>query len=154
MTMVGPRGDAAVEAASGHDAQRAVVVRVGAAAAYLAPLRAVAGDLATRADFDLDTVADLRLAVDEAAAELVGLATSGALLTGTFLAGEQGMEVTLSVPSAPERVLPDNTFGWRVLTTLVDEVRALHDQQDGMPVTGILLRKRRGEQAEVGAAGR
>ena len=54
--------------------QRWVLVQVKASALDLPPLRVVAADLAARAEFDLDTVADLRLAVDEAASELVTVA--------------------------------------------------------------------------------
>lgn len=150
MTTVGWGGDTAVAAGSGSDEQRSVLVRVGATAAHLAPLRVVAGELATRADFDLDSVADLRMAVDEAAAELVGIAAPGSMLTSIFLVDEEEMEVTLSVPSAPGSALRYGSFGWRVLSALVDGVRVLHDEEGEAPVTGIVLRKKRAIVAEGG----
>jgi len=140
MTTLGPEGDAGREAS----AQRSVLVRVGATAAQLPPLRAVAGDLAARADFDLDAVADLRLAVDEAAAELVAIASPGASITCTFLVGDEGVEATVTAPVEPATTLRTDSFGWRVLATLVDDVHLLDDSDGGQPVLGIALTKRRG----------
>jgi serine/threonine-protein kinase RsbW len=56
------------------------------------------------------------------------------------------MEVTSSVPVPPGATLRQDSFGWRVLTTLVDEVRVV-GQLDGEPaVLGISLCKRRSEK--------
>ena len=49
-------------------------VRTSATAALIPTIRAVASDLAARADFDLDAISDLRMAVDEACATLVNVA--------------------------------------------------------------------------------
>jgi len=140
MTVLGSEGDGTRRAS----AQRSVLVRVGATAAQLPPLRAVAGDLAARADFDLDAVADLRLAVDEAAAELVAIASPGASITCTFLVGDEGVEATVTAPVEPATTLRTDSFGWRVLATLVDDVHLLDDSDGGQPVLGIALTKRRG----------
>jgi len=140
MTVLEPDGGAA----RGVSAPRSVLVRVGATAAQLPPLRVVAGDLAARADFDLDAVADLRLAVDEAAAELVTVAAPGASITCTFLVGDDGVEATVTVPVEPTTTLRTDSFGWRVLATLVDDVHLLDDSDGGQPVLGIALTKRRG----------
>ena len=48
-------------------------------------IRAVASDLAARADFDLDAISDLRMAVDEACATLVDVAAPTATLLCAFL---------------------------------------------------------------------
>ncbi|MGH4016834.1 MAG: ATP-binding protein [Pseudonocardiaceae bacterium] len=123
--------------------QRSVVVQVKASAPDLPPLRLVAADLAARADFDLDTVADLRLAVDEAASELVTVATPEAILTCVFSLDAGQMEVSSSVQARPGAILRQDSFGWRVLTTLVDEVRVTGDPGADPPVLGISLCKRR-----------
>lgn len=123
--------------------RRSVVVQVGARASELPPLRLVAADLAARADFDLDAVADLRLAVDEAASELVTVAAPEAVLTCTFFLDYGQMEVTSSVPARSGATLREDSFGWRVLTTLVDEVRVIGDPRADPPVVGISLCKRR-----------
>ncbi len=118
-------------------------MQVKASAPDLPPLRLVAADLAARADFDLDTVADLRLAVDEAASELVTVATPEAILTCVFSLDAGQMEVSSSVQARPGAILRQDSFGWRVLTTLVDEVRVTGDPGADPPVLGISLCKRR-----------
>jgi len=120
-----------------------VLVRVGATAAQLPSLRVVAGDLAARADFDLDAVADLRLAVDEAAAELVTIAAPGSDITCTFVMAEDGVEATVTVPTAATTQLRTDSFGWRVLSTLVDDVHLLENSDDGRRVVGIVMTKAR-----------
>ena len=142
------------DAARGAPAQRSVLVRVGATAAQLPPLRVVAGDLAARADFDLDAVADLRLAVDEAAAELVAVAAPGASITCTFLVGDEGMEATVTVPVERATTLRTDSSGWRVLATLVDRVHPLDGSDDGQPVVGIALTKTRGGNPDDGTSRR
>ncbi|MGH3936370.1 MAG: ATP-binding protein [Pseudonocardiaceae bacterium] len=127
--------------------QRVVVMQVSADAAELPPLRLVAADMAARADFDLDTVEDLRLAVDEAASELVAVAAAGAVLKCTFYLDTERMEVISSVPAKPGSSVRQNSFGWRVLTMLVDEVRVIGEQDSDPPVVGITLLKWR--QAET-----
>lgn len=155
MTVPGAGGDDVAEVSHDDDAQRTVLVRVGAAAVYLPPLRTVVADLATRADFDLDSVADLRLAVDEAAAELIAVAAPGALLTGSYLVDDDQMQVTVSVPAVGAAALERDSFGWRVLTTLVDEVHVLDDTQDDERRLGITLCKKRGQHdSAVGSFGR
>lgn len=136
-----PNGDAGGDAQ--RRARRNVLVQVGANPADLPTLRVVAADFAARADFDLDTVADLRLAVDEAASELVAMATPGAVLTCVFSLDSAQLEVTSSVPVRPGATLQRDSFGWRVLTTLVDEVRVIGEPDAELPTLGISLCKRR-----------
>lgn len=130
--------------------QRTVLVRVGATAAQLPTLRVVAADLAARADFDIDAVSDLRLAVDEVAAELVALAAPGALLTVTFLVDSGQIAVTASVPVERGAVLRQDSFGWRVLSTLVDAAHVLHGRDRNRPVLGITLHKKRPDETGTG----
>jgi serine/threonine-protein kinase RsbW len=118
-------------------------MQVRASATELPPLRVVAADLAARADFDLDTVADLRLAVDETASELVTIAAPETVLTCTFFLDTRQLEVTAWVPARSGATLRKDSFGWRVLTTLVDEVRVIGDPEADPPVVGITLCKRR-----------
>lgn len=84
--------------------------------------RALAADLAVRLDYDLDEVSDLRMAVDEACAELVAKAAAPGRLRCVFRADEQALRVTVSATTKDGTVPGQNTFGWRVLTALVDEV--------------------------------
>jgi serine/threonine-protein kinase RsbW len=84
-------------------------------------VRAVTADLARRADFDLDSVADLRLAVDEACAELVRLSSPTQLLYGAFRVGDGQVHLSVRARArdANARIDPAG-FGWRVLQALTD----------------------------------
>lgn len=126
--------------------RRTVVMQLRADASELPTLRLVAADLAARADFDLDTVEDLRLAVDEAASELVAVATADAVLRCTFYLDAAQLEVTSSAPVKPGASLRQNSFGWRVLTTLVDEVRVIDEPDSDPPAVSITLVKRRRDE--------
>jgi serine/threonine-protein kinase RsbW len=99
-----------------------VEVRVPAAAAQLAVMRAVIGDLAMRADYDVDSIADLRLAVDEACSSLVRLANPEATLVCHFHSGDDRLSVVAEVLSADKLGPRKDTFSWRVLSALADAV--------------------------------
>ncbi|QUH00738.1 ATP-binding protein [Saccharopolyspora erythraea] len=99
-----------------------VEVRVAAEPAQLAVMRAVIGDLAMRADFDVDSIADLRLAVDEACSSLVRLAAPSASLVCRFHIHEGALSVTAEVISDDAFGPRKDTFSWRVLSALADSV--------------------------------
>jgi serine/threonine-protein kinase RsbW len=123
-----------------------VEVRIPASPTLIPTVRVVASDLAARADFDLDAISDLRMAVDEACATLVGVATGESVLTCrlTLMSDRIDVEVTVSgAPGAQLSDVPTNTFGWRVLQTLADEVRVVQRTDDeGADLVGIRLGKR------------
>ena len=129
------------------DGVSTVEVRTSASAALIPTIRAVASDLAARADFDLDAISDLRMAVDEACATLVDVAAPRSELRCTFLVRIDGIEVRAQVRAeAPDAVVSTDTFGWRVLQTLADEVSVLTVPDDGgAPVVGIRLDKLAGD---------
>lgn len=120
-------------------------MRVPADPAWLPSLRVVAADLATRADFDLDAVADLRMAVDEACAELLSATLPDAVLVCRFAVEHDRITVTVTVPTPGGTAVSRNGFGWRILTTLTDEVEVLGgDGSDGARSTmGLRLHKLR-----------
>lgn len=125
-----------------------IEVRSSAHAANIAPVRVVAAELAARADFDVDAISDLRMAVDEACAELVQLAEDGATLSCRFRLGDEDMEITaFTTPRAGAKLSP-RSFGWHVLTALVDRVTPI--TTDGL--VGIRLCKRRVEGPDEGPA--
>lgn len=99
-----------------------VEVRIPATPAQLSALRAVAADLAMRNDFHLDAIADLRMAVDEAATTLLGRAAPHSQLTCRFTPSVEGIQVSVSVHSPDGGELRKDTFSWRVLRTLADVV--------------------------------
>lgn len=97
-----------------------VEVQVVAEPVHLSVIRAVVADLAMRRDFDLDAIADLRMAVDEACSTLIRIASPGAILHCGFRAGPDEIEVSASVVTSDGACPHTNTFGWRVLTELSD----------------------------------
>lgn len=99
-----------------------VEVRVAADPAQLAVMRAVAGDLAMRADYDVDSIADLRLAVDEACTTLIRLAAPAASLVCRFRTGDDRLSMTAEVLSDDAFGPRKDTFSWRVLSALADVV--------------------------------
>jgi serine/threonine-protein kinase RsbW len=102
-----------------------VELRVLATPDALATVRTVAGDLAARSEFPLDSVDDLRLAVDEACTILAALARPDTKLTCTFTLTDDRITMTASVSTVGPTSLRRDTFGWRVLTTLADDVGVL-----------------------------
>jgi serine/threonine-protein kinase RsbW len=124
-------------------------LRVPSSPTQLPAVRAMAGDLAMRMDFDLDAVEDLRLAVDEACATLASVALGDSRLTVVFEATREGLRIDAWVPTAAGVDVPRDGFGWAVLHTLVDTVEAGPSNQatvpagDGSatPVAGIALVK-------------
>ncbi|ALE74689.1 Serine-protein kinase RsbW [Pseudonocardia sp. Ae168_Ps1] len=108
-----------------------VEIRTAARAALIPTVRAVASDLAARADFDLDAISDLRMAVDEACATLVGLAAPGSSLRCTFDVHGERIDVSARVHTGADAELPTDSFGWRVLQTLADQVAVETGEEDG-----------------------
>ncbi|SFD79801.1 serine/threonine-protein kinase RsbW [Actinopolyspora alba] len=119
-----------VETAEAGDDSRVVEVRIAATAAQLPVMRAVAGDLAMRADFDVDTIADLRLAVDEACSSLVRIAAERSQLLGRFRTEDDRLEFTAEVTSTDPSGPRKNTFSWRVLGALTDTVASSVQESD------------------------
>lgn len=117
-----------------------VEVRVNADPALIPSVRAVAADLAARADFDLDAVSDLRMAVDEVCSALVPLAAPGGQLRCGFWVADGAIEVVSRVPVESGATLRQDTFGWRVLTTLTDAADVLDAEPNWL---GVRLRKDR-----------
>lgn len=112
---------------NGFSASGAIEVRANAEPTQLSVMRAVIGDLAMRADFDVDSIADLRLAVDEACSSLIRLATPDATLVCRFHSGADSMAIQAEVASDDAAGPRTDTFSWRVLTSLMDSVHTSVD---------------------------
>ena len=104
-----------------------VVLRLPAEAAYLSVLRSATASLASRQDFTLDDIEDLRIAVDEACAMLLSHAIAGADLTCTFELLADALSVSVAVPTVDGKVPSRETFAWTVLTALAGDVDASVD---------------------------
>jgi len=118
---------------------RLVEVVVDAVADQVALLRSVAADVAIRGDFDLDAIEDLRMAVDEAAALLVGCAVPGARLHCELRPESQRVRVRLFVDAEPDAQVEHSSMGWQILTALATEASA--ESEDGR-ITITLARAR------------
>ncbi|HZZ48583.1 MAG TPA: ATP-binding protein [Pseudonocardia sp.] len=122
-----------------------VEVRISAEPALIPTVRVVASDLAGRADFDLDAISDLRMAVDEACTTLLSFVAKEAMVKCRFQMAPDQIEVTVSAPSEPpDAEVNTESFGWRVLETLADEVRATRGLDGDPSALAIRLVKRSG----------
>ena len=144
-------------AATGERRPERLELRVPTSPTQLPAVRAMAGDLAMRMDFDLDAVEDLRLAVDEACATLSSVALGDAPLTVVFEATREGLRIDAWVPTENGVDVPRDGFGWAILQTLVDTVEAgpgtqatvLAGYGSATPVASISLVKKLRQFASV-----
>ena len=120
----------------------AVVLKLPAQGAYLSVLRTATASLASRLDFTIDDIEDLRIAVDEACAMLLSQAVAGADLTCTFELLGNAMAVSVSVPTVDGTQPSRDTFAWTVLTALAGEVDSSVDLDK---VVTLSLRKSRAD---------
>lgn len=101
-----------------------IELRLPARLEHLPIIRSVAANLAIRADFDLDSIADLKLAVDEACSTVITRARTGAALSCRFLVDQDEIRFAVVAPTTSSHEPGRDTFGWRVLTTLTDHATA------------------------------
>ncbi|QWF80090.1 ATP-binding protein [Amycolatopsis sp. CA-230715] len=97
-----------------------IELRLPADLAQLPIIRGLASTISTREDFDLDAIADLRLAVDEAASTLITRAAPGSTMICTFALEGDELRFTGRVLTHEQEAPSTGTFGWRVLATLTD----------------------------------
>lgn len=119
----GAAPSAAAQADAAPDAVRdAVRITLPADGVYLSVLRTATAALASRLDFTLDDIEDLRIAVDEACALLLTSALPGAELTCEFELRGGLIQVCVSTITEDGQPPPRDTFAWTVLTALAGEV--------------------------------
>jgi serine/threonine-protein kinase RsbW len=126
--------------------QDQVTVRMPADGAYLSVLRTATAGLAARLDFTLDDIEDLRIAVDEACAMLLGQAIPGSSLECSFALSPDDMTITVSVPCLNPRLPSGDTFAWTVLSALAGSVEAQAGPGDKL---AIVMRKARPSSGSV-----
>lgn len=105
---------------------------------YVGLIKSAAAHIAAHADFTLEAIDDLRLAVDEAFAVLIAHQPETGRVAVTFHVHDDSLIIEMTGPTgSPE---PDrNSFAWTVLTALVHEVKA-QTSSDGL-VTLLLTAK-------------
>jgi serine/threonine-protein kinase RsbW len=117
-----------------------IELRLPARLEHLPIIRSVAANLAVRADFDLDSIADLKLAVDEACSTVITRSVQGSMLSCVFVVDQDEIRFAAVAPSANENEPSTDSFGWRVLTTLTDQVSTWVDKGDaGGDGKGLLV---------------
>ncbi len=97
-------------------------VRVPAVYEQLIMLRALAETVVLIADFGIDEVADIRLALDEVATALLQDAVPGSELDCAFSYDETTMDITVSAVTVSETGPDQRSFGWHIVSTLTDSV--------------------------------
>jgi serine/threonine-protein kinase RsbW len=125
---------------------RSVELRVAARLENLAVLRTLIGAVGTFEDLDFDTVADLRLAVDEACTRLIRSASPDATLVVVIDPRDDELIVEASASCDSSDVVTPGSFSWHVLSSLTDDVQTFRDGRDaGEPgrIFGITLTTRR-----------
>ncbi|KIR63191.1 ATP-binding protein [Micromonospora harpali] len=117
-----------------------VHLTVPADGGYLGVLRTATAGLAARLQFALDEIEDLRIAVDEACAMLLAIATRDAELECRFQVTEDALTVEVTVPTVRGATLPsESSFAWKVLTALTTAASA--SAANGRATISLLTRR-------------
>ena len=105
----------------------AVTVTFAADTRNVGLARTIAAAMAARADLPLDQLEDVRLAVDEAVAQLIHDAPDDAEVGCRFVVRGTDLDVTCWAPTLTGAPPSRDTFSWTVLSALVDNVSATCD---------------------------
>lgn len=98
-----------------------LLLDVPATATFLPVLRTATAGLATRLNFGLDAIEDIRVAVDEAAGLMLAAADAGATLHCRFDVTATDLVISIGAPNIgplPAR----HSFDWQVLDALAGSV--------------------------------
>ena len=119
-----------------------ISVSVPARPDFVHILRSVVAGAAARADFTYDEIDDVRLAVDEACAQLLSDAAATILTLTVRITSPDGLEVVASIDASSRGWPPpgaERSLGWQVLSALADDAR--YEQADGNPAVRIVKRR-------------
>ena len=114
-----------------------VEFRVPARLESLAVVRTLVSALGTMEDLDMDAVADLKLAIDEACTALIRCSAPDSLLTVVVRPRELDLWIAVSAPCADDDVLRPGTFSWHVISSLTDSVETFRDGADVGDTRGV-----------------
>ncbi|GAB2661159.1 anti-sigma factor [Nocardia goodfellowii] len=114
-------------------------MRLPAQFEQLTMLRALAETVSLIADFALDEVTDIRLALDEVATSLIMEAVPESTLDCEFTYDDRQMFVHVASISSSEAVVGQAGFGWHIVRTLTASIAAVQEPFDatvgGFPTT-------------------
>ncbi|RYG38263.1 MAG: anti-sigma factor [Burkholderiales bacterium] len=111
-----------------------VELRLPAQSPFVAVIRMMTAGLAARVDFTIDDIEDLRMAVGEACALVLDVATEDASLFVRCDLGEGQMGLAVSVDAAEGHGVDMESFAWQVLSALVEDLQE-SSGPDGTTVT-------------------
>jgi serine/threonine-protein kinase RsbW len=122
-----------------------VEFRVAAKLENLAVLRTLIAAVGTFEDLDMDTVADLRLAVDEACTRLIRSAVPGSTIVVVVRPRDNDVVIDASTTCSSSDIMAPGSFSWHVLSSLTDEVKTFQNGEavDDGAVFGISMTTRR-----------
>jgi serine/threonine-protein kinase RsbW len=108
-----------------------VEVRMRVDGVRVATVRAIAADLAIREDFDLDALADIKLAVDEACATVLAKARPDGMLVCRLLVTPRQVHVRATAATDNGEQPSSESLGWHMLQVLTDSARCWITGEDG-----------------------
>ncbi|GAB23341.1 putative anti-sigma factor [Gordonia polyisoprenivorans NBRC 16320 = JCM 10675] len=97
-----------------------VELAVGAESDRLSIIRSVVERTLYLADWTVDEVTDVKIAIDEICSQLISAAVAGARVHLSLTVGPTGAVARAASPVIPGFEIDTTGFGWRVVTTLTD----------------------------------
>ncbi|MFJ1460521.1 anti-sigma factor [Nocardia wallacei] len=122
--------DSSDEVAEPVTPTRTIGVRIPADFEDLALLRAVTETVALFADFAMDQVVDIRLAVEEVATALVQDSVRDTELDCAFEYDRAGMRVRVAAVTNSDKGPDEGGMGWHIVSTLTDSLTTSVDPYD------------------------
>lgn len=105
-----------------------MVLRVPADTSYVRLARTAAASILARLDFTIDSLSDVDLAIDEAAAVLLSVAGPGSELEYRFaVLDEDSLRTEILAPHDRGQLPGRDSFHWAVLAALTDDVSLVKD---------------------------
>ncbi|WP_100461378.1 anti-sigma factor [Mycobacteroides abscessus] len=138
-----------------HPDDRSLRFEMAARLENLAMMRTVVAAAATVDDLDMDMVADLKLATDEACTRLVRSSVPNAMLVVRLDFHLDRLAMAVYSHCQPGDVFPLDSFSWHVLSSLADHVETFERAHPDDPVghiVGVSLTKLRDAGSAVRVA--
>ncbi|WP_308163238.1 anti-sigma factor [Nocardia alni] len=110
-----------------------VGVRVPAEFQQLTMLRALTETALLIAELTLDTVTDIRIAVDEIATTIIDSAVAGSTLECEFGFADSWTTVCITAVVAAREAIDERGFGWHVVRTITESLTANVGPFDAVP---------------------
>ena len=128
-----------------------VTIQVPPAAEHLAVLRTAIGGIAGRRRFTLDQVDDLRMAVEEAANQLLRHGKDSPITMDVTIS-EDSIEAALSAEvRRSDPIIDESSFSWMILRALADDLKV--DAEGGRARVVLLKRRLEARTGDAAASG-